>query len=104
MSESVPGTVYLLHFHGGGIRQDANRVARHYLGWTEGDPRVRMATHVKGRGSGLVKAAIASGLTVEIARTWEGKDRHFERWLKRKKKAPSLCPICNPRAMNRARD
>jgi len=50
--------------------------------------------HSAGRGSPLVAAAVASRSRVELARTWENVDRHFERALKRRHEAPRLCPIC----------
>lgn len=84
---SVPGTVYLLHLH------PPYKRARHYLGWTS-NLEQRLADHRRGAGSPLVAAAVANGSTVELARTWTGVDRHFERALKNRKEAPRMCPLC----------
>lgn len=89
----MQGTVYLLHFEPG-LRVTGTRVARHYLGWTEGDVDDRLAQHVAGRGSPLVHAAVSAGATVSVARTWPAVDRHFERALKRRHEAPRMCPRC----------
>ena len=89
----VIGTVYLLHFDPG-RRITGNRVARHYIGWTEGDVDTRLAQHLAGRGSPLVAAVAAAGGTVSLARTWDRVDRHFERRLKNRHEAPRLCPQC----------
>jgi hypothetical protein len=59
----MQGTVYLLHFEPG-LPVTGTRVARHYLGWTEGDVDDRLAQHVAGRGSPLVHAAVSAGATV----------------------------------------
>lgn len=87
------GTVYLLHFDPG-LPITGARVARHYLGWTEGDVDERVRLHLTGRGSPLVRAAVAAGCTITLARTWPSVDRHFERRLKRRHEAPRLCPQC----------
>lgn len=86
---NVMGTVYLLHL------DPPYQHARHYLGWTEGDPEDRLVLHLNGKGSPLVRAQIESGGTVTIARLWEGVDRNFERQLKNGRNVPRLCPICN---------
>ncbi|MBV9197582.1 MAG: hypothetical protein JO168_25900 [Solirubrobacterales bacterium] len=80
--------IYLLHF------ERSFKHARHYLGWTEDLDR-RLAQHRAGRGSPpLVAAAIADGITFELAATWPG-DRTKERPLHRYKNSPGrLCPIC----------
>lgn len=87
------GTVYLLHLEPG-LPITGSRVARHYIGWTEGDVDARVATHLAGQGSPLVRAAIAAGSTVTVERTWPRVDRNFERRLKRRHEAPRLCPLC----------
>lgn len=89
MREKVSGTVYLLHF------EPPYKHARHYLGWTEGSVDKRVAEHVSGRGSPLVRAAVEAGHGVIVARTWSDQDRYFERQLKNGKNGPRLCPICN---------
>lgn len=78
--------VYLLHF------AEPYYHARHYLGWS---PRLmpRLLTHLTGRGSPLVAAAIGAGIAVRLARTWPG-DRAVERALKRRKRHRAYCPLC----------
>ncbi len=87
------GTVYLLHFEPG-LPITGTRVARHYIGWTDGDVDVRVRQHLTGRGSPLVRAAHQAGSTVTLERTWPNVDRYFERRLKRRHEAPRLCPLC----------
>lgn len=87
------GTVYLLHFEPG-LRVRDGVYARHYIGWTSQPPEDRLAEHMAGNGSPLVKAAVAAGADVRIARLWFGVDRHFERRLKNRREAPRLCPLC----------
>ena len=81
------GTLYLLHF------DPPLCHARHYLGWAP-DLEPRLAAHRAGRGSPLTAAVIAAGGRIELARTWEGVDRHFERALKNRHETPRLCPLC----------
>ena len=86
--ETNIGTIYLLHF------SKPYMHAQHYLGWSQ-DVEGRLQTHVEGNGNPLVAAASAAGSEITLVRTWTG-DRHFERRLKNKKNARSLCPICKP--------
>lgn len=86
--ENVPGTIYLLHFSEPYVR------ARHYLGWTERDVSARLAEHLKGKGSPLVRAVVSAGITVSLVRTWEGVTRHEERRLKNLKGIKRHCPAC----------
>lgn len=78
--------VYLLHF------DKPYHHAQHYLGFADDVP-ARLQRHLEGRGSPLVKAAVAAGITVTIAKTWEG-TRILERKLKNRKNARKLCPCC----------
>ncbi len=87
------GTVSLLHLESG-LPITGGRVAPHYLGWTETDVDARVALHIAGRGSPLVRAALALGCTVTIERTWPNVDRRFERRLKNRHEAPRMCPRC----------
>jgi hypothetical protein len=87
------GAVYLLHLEPG-LPITGSRVARHYLGWTQTDVHERVREHLAGRGSPLVRAALAAGADVTLQRTWVGVDRHFERRLKNRHEAPRLCPRC----------
>lgn len=93
---SVIGTVYLLCFAEHGIPSSPGREARHYLGWTRLDAEDRLAQHLAGRGSPLVKAVVDrhGPNVVTLVRTWPGADRHYERALKRRREAPRLCPAC----------
>jgi len=88
--QAVPGTVYLLHLS----RPYAH--ARHYTGFAEGGARGlsrRLAEHGTARGSPLLAAARAAGITWELARTWPG-TRSRERQLKRQGGASRRCPLC----------
>lgn len=80
-------TIYLLHF------DRSYKHARHYLGYTE-NLEQRLAQHRAGRGSPLVVAAIADGISFRVAATWPG-DRSRERKLHNYKNSRArLCPIC----------
>jgi len=50
LRHNVQGTVYVLHF------DPAYKHARHYVGWTAGEVTERIAVHLQGRGSPLVRA------------------------------------------------
>jgi hypothetical protein len=81
-------TVYLLHF------DPRYRHAGHYLGSTLVTSSAdRIEAHLRGHGSPLVRAAVAAGCAVTVARTWRG-DRKLERRLKDGHNSPQLCPIC----------
>jgi hypothetical protein len=83
--------VYILHitprFEGAG----------HYLGWSDDIMRRVYSEHLRGgyAASPLVRAALAAGCEVKLARIFPGKDRHFEKALKDRKNTPKLCPCCN---------
>lgn len=79
--------VYLFHFE----TPVAGR-AQHYLGVTK-NLAFRMKQHRNGTGSPLVKAALAAGILVHLAATWEG-GRDLERAFKRRHNNRKLCPIC----------
>lgn len=87
--------VYLLHI------SPPLRHAKHYVGFTPGDVADRFAQHIAGQGSKLVRAAVQAGRRVEIAAVWPTGCRGFERWLKRRKDAPSYCPHCFTEAKRR---
>ena len=81
-------TIYLLHF------SEPLQHARHYLGYCEADdPSERVARHLAGHGSPLVKAALARGIRVELAITLDG-DRNFERRIKNRGSICKWCPMC----------
>ena len=81
--------VYLLHI------SPPYRHAAHYLGFTA-RPVVaeRVAEHLAGRGSPLIRAALAAGCSVTVAAEWDEGSRTFERRLKNRKDAANFCPLC----------
>lgn len=89
------GTIYLLHF------SEPYKHAAHYMGFTQ-DLSARLAEHAGGTGARLLQVITEAGLSFSLARTWIG-SRKTERSLKNRKATPRLCPLCNPKAMNRAK-
>ena len=80
--------------------------AGHYIGFTD-DLVGRIMDHAEGKGARFTQVCVERGINWALARTWEGPEinRTFERWLKNRKEAPALCPICSGEAaMNRARE
>lgn len=102
---SNDGALYLLHF------DPPVQHARHYLGYVNGG-QVGIQERVQRRldehrtslskGSPLVRAAVAQGSTITLARTWVPSDRTTERKLKNRKNAGQLCPICQEEKACRA--
>jgi hypothetical protein len=45
----------------------------------------------------IMQAVAGQGITFEVAMTWPGAGRDFERQLKRRKAAPRWCPLCRQR-------
>lgn len=90
-------TIYLLHFEPPYVAAigETGRVktAGHYLGSTGGDVAKRMAEHVAGQGSPLVRAAVRSGSVIHLAATWPG-GRDDERKAKRGHHHARRCPFC----------
>lgn len=88
----VPGDVYLIHLERGLVPEHGST---HYIGWAaEGGLFDRIEAHATGSGSPLLRAANDRGIAWAVARVWKGADRHFERRLKRRRKAKALCPVC----------
>jgi predicted GIY-YIG superfamily endonuclease len=87
LRHNVSGTVYVLHF------EPAYKHAQHYVGWTEGDVVERVAVHLRGRGSPLVRAAVEAGVDVQLAATYQG-TRYLERRLKSWHNTGRFCAIC----------
>lgn len=83
-------TVYLIHF------ETKLAHAQHYLGSTD-DLEARLACHRQGNGARLMEVVTEQGIAWRLARTWPG-GRNQECALKRYKKSPRLCPICDPHA------
>lgn len=90
--------VYLLHFEPPYEAPigDTGRVKRagHYLGSTANTAAERMAEHVAGRGSPLVRAAVAAGSRVVLAGVWPG-GRELERRMKRSHHHARHCLYCS---------
>jgi hypothetical protein len=62
----------------------------------------RIAEHLAGTGSPLVRAVLAAGVRVELALTLRG-SRQLERRLKRWHKTSQFCPACRAARGGRAR-
>jgi hypothetical protein len=75
----------VLHF------EPAYHHARLYIGWALND--ARLAEHLSGVGSPLVRAAVAAGAQVELAAALPG-SRKLDRRLKRWHKTGQFCPRC----------
>ena len=87
------GHLYLLHFSE--PLGDASRPrmsASHYLGWAD-DLERRLQVHMRGRGPNITAAAVARGITLELAWTEPG-DRNRERRLKNNGHYERRCRIC----------
>lgn len=82
----MQGIVYLIHF------EKPFKHSRHYTGFTD-DLDARIADHRAGQGARLLQVVNDVGIAWRVARTWSG-NRKFERQLKNRKHAPSLCPVC----------
>lgn len=85
---SGAGTVYLIH-----LERPYHHV-QHYIGYTELPVADRLARHRRGQGSRLLRAVSEEGISYEVARTWDGKSRKFERWLKALRNSAKRCPVC----------
>ncbi len=88
--------VYLIHF------DRPYEHAEHYLGYSS-DIEKRLSAHAKGNGSRLMEVITQAGIPWRIARLWPGADRSYERRMHRQ--GPKrLCPICDPKAINRKKE
>ncbi len=85
------GTVYLIHF------KTRYEHAGHYLGYTQALP-YRLYLHRQGNGARLMEVVTQAGIDWMLIRVWENADRGFERKLKNRHGAISLCPVCNPKS------
>jgi len=99
---SHTSTIYVLHFTPPYVAPigDTGRVkvAGHYVGSCAGDPEERLAVHLSGAGSPLVRAAVAAGCVVTIAATMPG-GRQEERRLKAVRHHARWCPLCRARPL-----
>ena len=86
--------VYLIHFTA------KLHHAQHYIGYADNIER-RLEENYSGCGARLPQVIAQLNITQICVRMWLGKDRHFERRLKNRKKARMLCPICNPKSSHR---
>ena len=82
-------TVYLIHF------KTKLQHARHYVGYAD-RVKARLAHHRDGTGARILAVCNERGIDYDLARTWEGQGRTFERKLKNCKHAARYCPVCNP--------
>ena len=81
--------VYLLHF------DRPFQHVQHYVGYTEDTNfEQRIQRHKQGWSSSLMRAVNEAGIGFSVAKTWAGKGRDFERYLKGLKNAPQYCPHC----------
>src|SRR5262249_40381560 len=76
--------------------------ARHYVGFTDNVDR-RIARHLAGRGSPLVRAAVQAGCTVSLTLVVEG-DRTDERRIKNRANGCEICPVCRAEFLARKRE
>lgn len=96
--------LYLLHFdppYRAPIGDTGRvKVAGHYLGSTSGTVDDRLAAHLQGRGSPLVRAAHLAGCRVDVVAVGVG-DKTAERQLKRRHRHAVYCPLCSrsPKAL-----
>lgn len=79
--------VYLIHF------LQPYKHARHYIGFAT-DVEARIAEHRRGNGARLMTVVKRAGIAWVVAKVWPGRDRAFERRLKRRHGASRFCPIC----------
>lgn len=93
LKQGVIGTVYLICF------DEPYGHARHYTGWSD-DVGARLVAHRRGQGSRLMQVVTNAGITWRVVRVWRGRDRHYERKLKRRGSARQYCPRCTPTARN----
>jgi hypothetical protein len=89
--------VYLFHADEPiGDKSNPRGQARHYIGYAD-ELACRIAIQLAGtaQAAAIMRAFIAAGVGIELARIWPGATRRFERQLKRQKNAPRrICPIC----------
>lgn len=81
--------VYILHF------SEPLSHAQHYVGFSTA-PETRLQRHITRMEQPLIRAVLAAGITIKLARVFPGTDRNFERRLKNRKHTARYCPICNP--------
>ena len=76
--------------------------AKHYIGWTiDPDPARRVAEHLAGRGSPLIRATVAAGRAVDLVLAVPGDRRLERRWHNRH--GTRICPRCRSQRPPRPR-
>ncbi len=82
--------LYLLHF------SPPLKHARHYLGFVKDGAKLeeRLSDHRRGFGAKITRACVVAGIDMILSRVWKNGSRTMERQLKRRKEAPTFCPIC----------
>lgn len=85
--QNVEGNLYVGHI------EPKLAHAGHYIGWTERDVQLRWNDHETGRGSPLIRAALAAGSTVTWCSLGRG-TRHDERRMHNMKRGSRICPVC----------
>lgn len=93
-TNDTPGFVYLLHFHGN------LGTGAHYIGFAE-DVDNRVKQHAKGTASRFTGKMKKNGIGFVLARIWPG-PKKLEREIKKLRRGPKLCPICQAVAYKRA--
>ena len=83
--------VYLLHLR----RKLAH--SQHYIGFTEHLDK-RLTDHLCGQGARFMEVCFERKIEWRLARAWQGAGREFERKLKRRHGAASICPLCSGKA------
>ena len=83
----MKGTSYLIHL------EIKIAHAQHYIGWAKWFS-TRIRHHQNGTGAKFLAEAVRRGISFEVVQTWKNTDGNFERKLKNRKKARTLCPIC----------
>ena len=83
--------VYLLHLR----RKLAH--SQHYIGFTEHLDK-RLTDHLCGQGARFMEVCFERKIEWRLARMWQGAGREFERKLKRRHGAASICPLCSGKA------
>ncbi|MBW4421564.1 MAG: GIY-YIG nuclease family protein [Myxacorys californica WJT36-NPBG1] len=81
--------VYLYHF----VKPYRGR-AQHYLGSTN-DLKRRHQEHISGRGSPLIRAALAAGIDMYCIPLFPNEGHKLERAIKLQKNSRRICPLCN---------
>lgn len=86
----VRGTVYMLRF------SQPYKGKSFYVGFTKRPLHERLAEHLHGNGAALTRAAVMSGIQLDVVRTWDNVDSSVEFLIKCRAKYRPLSPIDNP--------